>query len=366
MTETHIAVAEPPQSGNRNAVIPATGEAGGIAHLIPRQAITLLKMMVDPILDRIDEALNRAQIAIVAARTSPGIYAFDEAGDKVNDSEAWELCEYENHLVNSDEIAGLTHHKRADAWLVVFGRLAPFMEALGCLVMLQAWFNVDLIRPWTNWFAWTATVVIVITVSVVQKLTSESAGKSHNAARQQTAERHEVMAANHRRTRNWMLVFAGFIACFISASLAVRGIQSMGIPEWWQIVLVAVASTITGIGTGALSYFAVAVDGSIHRRRYDELSAQGEAAAAEQDDDINEATDALTEAANDDETVYATILPGIVEDIRQSFHGSPEETVESLKPVAERVHRLEAQRARRQELEAELAKVPRRAFWRAA
>ncbi|MDR0849681.1 MAG: hypothetical protein LBN10_11725 [Propionibacteriaceae bacterium] len=331
-------------------------------HRFVRKATTLCKIAVAPIQDHIDERLNVVHMALVAARESPGTYLFPETGEAYSDREAKAQWDHDMEIVRAEREAGLTHHERTEPWLVASGKASPFAEALGLLTMLQLWFNVDLLRPYLNWLAWTATVVIVIVVSLAQKLTAERAGKAHNSAREQGAERHEIIAAGHRRTRNFWLVIAGLIALLVSTALAVRGLQSMGVPTWWQASLIVVASAVTGLGTAALAYCAVALDGSVYSRRADCLGAQGEAAWTRQNNEIESGKENIAAASNAINNLITAVLPSIVADVRQSFGSSREETMESLQPVAECANRLENQSTRLHALEADLNGVERLSF----
>jgi hypothetical protein len=320
-------------------------------------AVTLGIQLLDPILTVMERALDSATEHIRIAKMPPEPYLFSESGESFSDKKAKAKVDHNQASINARKAAGSTIDVRVPNWLRIAGALSPWAESFGILVYVTFLWDCDWLRPWDDFMSFITALILVIFMPLLQKYCSEHAGHAHNSYRLNDLEGLDIPARADKVKRNWYLAGALFIATVVAATIVIRGLIALDMPNRWEIAVITLLAAIVGYGTAILAYAAIALDGTRYSRENDELTAQGEAFAADWEAEIEEAQQSLEKAANNERHLIEGAFPKVLENVRTQFEGDRSEDLFNLLPLVERAKRLVALRERRVALEAELETV---------
>lgn len=320
-------------------------------------AIALNTQLIDPILARIRMCLDRVEATLRHAATPPEAYLSSESGEALADKVAKAKVDHNQAGIAGRQAAGSSIDVAAPTWLLVAGKLAPFVESLGILVYITFLWNVDWLRPWEDLLSFITAVVLVTFMPLLQKHFAEAAGRAHNEYRLNLQSGLDDAASAGRLRRDWHLGAALLIASIVTATIVIRGLIALDAPLWYESAIVSLLAGAVGLGTAVLAYAAVALNGTRYSRENAELLVQGDTHAAEWEADIGEAEEGLEQASNDERELIESAFPKVLETVRTQFEGNPVEEPHNLQPLVERAKRVMALRQRRDELVARLAEV---------
>jgi len=273
-----------------------------------------LDKTVGPQLDTIEAVQFGTRTAIDAANADHGTVQFKETGATYGPEEAIAQVADDQNTIDGDHAAGLKHHERAPAWLRVVGAVAPYAEIIGLLTLLTFLFNVDILHPGTNLLAWVLTAVLVLVCAVTVAFAAHTGGVAHNQAREATGEQNEHAAEPLRVKRNLMIGLCAFLGAIVSATLIIRGLESLDQPSWYEVATIIALCVVAGFALPGLAYACHALDGSLLSRRVDALSAWLSKIKEEQTQNIEAAQGLIGQAVATDTTVSYDALPKVVDD----------------------------------------------------
>lgn len=231
-----------------------------------------LAFNVDPRLDQMQSALNRAGESLQRAAELPGSLCTPETRLTYSGSDAVRIVEEKDRKIEADVLVGKAHHRRTGRTLMTVGRWAPWIEAVGFLAFVTYYLNVPLLSPWDDWLGWTFAVSVVAFVILGQTWLVHHAAVNHNHGREEVAEenRHEADAARTRR--NWYLAAGGVVASAITSGMILRGTVALGEARIGTTAVMVFLAAVTGLLMPTLAYLAVALDGSRLSRERDGLA----------------------------------------------------------------------------------------------
>jgi hypothetical protein len=275
-----------------------------------------LEETVNPALIDIEKLHAEVKNAIAAANDDKGTHTCEETGFTYGIKAAYDQVAGDQAVIKGDEDAGLTHHVRVSHWLDVAGEVLPFLEIVGLLAWLTFLWNVNILHPTAGGglLVWVLTVVLVLLVAIAVAFAAKTAGVAHNQAREARVEGKMSAAEPLFNKRNWMLGLCAFLGVVLSATLIIRGLQALEDPAWYTSATIIAVSLIAGFAMPGLAYAAKAMDGSLHSRRADELTAWGTEVARVQVENKQKAQSLVSQAKDLDAIVVNISLPRVIAD----------------------------------------------------
>jgi hypothetical protein len=236
-----------------------------------------------------------------------------ETGSVYTESGAVTQVERSQAKINSDIRRGRSHHKRVPAWVRVLGKIMPYGEGLGLVVLLTFWLNVEWTRPLVDPLTWTLALVVVLATLLFIPRVVERAAEGWNKRREAIAENQaEAKQAAIRR-----LFSNGVIALVVSLAIVTGLIEralaviDSTIPQS-MLVLIMALCIIAGLAMPAVSFIAIAWDGSSCSRENDDLIDQLDAGRAE-DQDLRSKARSLADTCHQEEThINTELAPAIL------------------------------------------------------
>jgi hypothetical protein len=215
--------------------------------------------------------------------------------------------------INADVRRGRSHHKRVPTWVRVLGKIMPYGEGLGLVVLLTFWLNVEWTRPLVDPLTWTLALVVVLATLLFIPRVVERAAEGWNKRREAIAENQ----ADARRAATRRLLSNGGIALVVSLAIVTGLIERAlavidnTIPQS-MLVLIMALCIIAGLAMPAVSFIAIAWDGSSYSRENDDLIDQLDAGQAE-DQDLRSKARSLDDACSQEETrINTEVAPAIL------------------------------------------------------
>jgi hypothetical protein len=269
---------------------------------------------LDPELQKIEDmgAEIETTVAMVSNRDTKLISS--ETGIVYTETAAVTQVEQNQYKVIDDVKRGRAHHKRVPAWLRALGKLMPYGETLGLVVLLTFFLNVEWTQPWADPLTWTVAVVVVLATLLFTPRVVERAAEGWNKRREAVAQNQED--AQKKATRK--LATNGIIAWVVSLALVAGLVERAlavaddSMPESMLILIISLC-VIAGLAMPAIAFIAVAWDGSTISRETENLVKQlGEGLA--EDQNLRGTATALDQACGQVEFHLSThLVPTIVQ-----------------------------------------------------
>lgn len=239
--------------------------------------------------------------------------ATPDSGTSYTVYEAVEQTQVLDTKIENDESQGRTHHRRAPGWLKAIAPWLPIVEFVGFSAFVMVWLNVPLFEPWLDWGGWILSVAIVAAVILGQTWLIHHAGTSHNEGREDMAENNREEGERLLKRRTQFLVAAGLtVTAAITIGMLLRGIMTLGSASVATIVFMAFIAVVAGYIMPALSYLAIALDGSKRSRERDHLASVLDRRLGVHNADVAEGQQALARVFDTQRRVLMSSLPYIV------------------------------------------------------
>ena len=239
-----------------------------------QELTTRLETEADPALDKAQD-LNenvKANLDKIAEDTQPIVD--DEVGANFSVPDAVERVKQDEGKIERDKAAGKTHHDRASALLQRLARWVPWIEAAGFLTFIDYYLNVPLFEPWQDWLGWTFAVTVVSVIILGQTWLVRHAARSHNHAREASADGNHFEAEQGRTRRSWYVAGTAVTAAAITSGMIWRGTAALGNASFGTTAVMVFVAAVTGLLLPTLAYLGIALDGSKVSRERDSLAAQ--------------------------------------------------------------------------------------------
>ncbi|QHF22869.1 hypothetical protein GTU73_01845 [Rathayibacter sp. VKM Ac-2804] len=230
-----------------------------------------LDVDIDPQLDEMRDTLESVKAGLDALDEDTLPVVTPESGETMTNAEAIERVGTSNEKIRVDTRAGRTHHLRTSRALMLVGRIAPWLEAVGLAAFMAFFLNVPLMQPWVDPLGWTFAMAVVVVVILGQTYTVHGSARAHNHAREDEAEGNRHEAEKAYRARNRYLLIAAITATTITGGMIARAIVALGDAELGTLVILVALAVVTGLLMPTLAWLAEARDGSTTSRERDRL-----------------------------------------------------------------------------------------------
>jgi hypothetical protein len=250
-----------------------------------------------------------------------------ETGIVYTETEAVTQVQRNQAKIDTDVKRGQTYHKRVPAWVRVLGKIMPYGETLGLIVLLTFFLNVEWTRPLADPLTWTLSVVVVLATLLFTPRVVERAAEGWNKRREAIAE--NQAEAKQAATRKLLIngAIATVVSIAIVAGLVERALAAIdnSLPESMLVLIIALC-IIAGLAMPAIAFIAIAWDGSSLSRENDDLVQQLNDGLAE-DQELRDKARSLDEACGQEELrVNTDVAPAIrwiaiefVEEARRAY-----------------------------------------------
>lgn len=251
-----------------------------------------LEKEADPPLDKAQGLIEnvKANLDEIAEDTQP--IAAPEAGANYSVAEAVERVGQHDKTIGRDEAADMHHHDRASALLQWLATSAPGVEAAGFLAFITYYLNVSLLQPWQDWLGWSFAATVVAVIILGQTWLVRHAARSHNHAREASANSHRQEAEWGFTRRNCYIGLTAVTAVAITSGMIWRGIAALGNASIGMTAVMVFVAAVTGLLLPTLAYLGIALDGSKISRERDSL-------AADLDDDLDAYLETISNSRRD-------------------------------------------------------------------
>ena len=243
----------PIQNGNLAAPFITDGE---------QELASRLEKEADPPLDKSQGLIEnvKANLDEITEDTQP--IAAPESGANYSVAEAVERVGQHDKTIERDEAAGKHHHRRASVLLQRLATSAPWVEAVGFLTFVTYYLNVPLLQPWLDWLGWSFAATVVTVIILGQTWLVRHAARSHNHAREASADGHRHEAERGFTRRNWYLGLTAVTAVAITSGMIWRGVAALGDASIGTTAVMVFVAAVTGLLLPTLAYLGIALDGS--------------------------------------------------------------------------------------------------------
>lgn len=282
-----------------------------------------LEAEVDPLADDMHESLLSVEAEVGRLQELQQPNSTPESGTTHSTAAAVSLVNDHDKTIENDEHSSKAHHRRSPGWLRSIAPWMPWLETVGFLFFVTYFLNVPLLQPWKDIGASTLAVSIVVVTILGQSALVHHGATNHNHGREAFAEGNRHEAERAFRRRNWYLISAVAAAGAITLGMVLRALNTLGSDAGLgtHIFMIFVA-VVSGVIMPVLAYLAVALDGSKVSRERDHL-------VASLDDDLesyNSAMDQNREALGDVRENYdvlrAKVLPAICDRVQTTVDGA--------------------------------------------
>jgi hypothetical protein len=306
---------EPPPMQNESLAAPFI--ADGEQELARR-----LETEADPALANSSDLIEnvKANLDEIAEHTPPIVAP--ESGANYSAAEAVERVGQHDVKIRQHEEVGKHHHDRVGRWLKRVAACAPWLEAAGFLTFITYYLNVPLLEPWQGWLAWSFALTVVVVVILGQTWLVRHAARSHNHAREASADGNRFEAEKAFTRRNLYLAAAGVTAVGITGGMIWRGIAALGSASFVTTALLVFLAAITGVLLPTLTYLVIALDGSKVSRERDSLAQDLDDALDSYLDLVDNMRRDLAEVAEISETLRNKTFPDICNTTQEVVDGA--------------------------------------------
>lgn len=282
-----------------------------------------LQIEVDPLADEMQEVLSSVDAEIDRLQGLQQPTSTPESGTTHSTAHAVDLVHNHDKTIEQDESASKVHHRRSPEWLRSIAPWMPWLELAGFLFFVTYFLNVPLLQPWKDLGASTLAVSIVVVTILGQTALVHHGAKSHNHGREAFAEgnRHEGEKAFRRR--NWYLTSAAAAAAAITLGMVLRAINTLGSGAGLgtHIFMIFVA-LVSGVIMPVLAYLAAALDGSKVSRERDHLVASLDDDLASYTMAVDQSRESLGETAENYDLLRTKVLPDICDQVQTIVDGA--------------------------------------------
>jgi hypothetical protein len=282
---------------------------------------------LDPPIKKIEDMGTGIETTVRALTDRDPKLTSSETGLVYTEPEAVTQVERNQAKIDADVKRGQPHHKRVPAWVRVLGKIMPYGEALGLIVLLTFFLNVEWTRPWADPLTWTLSVVVVLATLLFTPRMVERAAEGWNKRREAIAE--NQAEAKQAATRK--LLINGAIATVVSIAIVgglverALAVIDNSLPESMLVLIIALC-IIAGLAMPAVAFIAIAWDGSSFSRENDDLVEQLNDGLA-QDQELRDEAHSLDEACGQEQLrVNTDVAPAIqrlaievVEEARRAY-----------------------------------------------
>jgi hypothetical protein len=282
---------------------------------------------LDPVIEKVEDMGTEIETTVRSVTDRDPKLTSSETGLVYTEPEAVTQVERNQAKINADLERGHTHHKRVPAWVRVLGKIMPYGEALGLVVLLTFFLNVEWTRPWADPLTWTLSVVVVLATLLFTPRMVERAAEGWNKRREAIAE--NQAEATQAATRK--LLINGAIATVVSMAVVgglverALAVIDNSLPESMLALIIALC-IIAGLAMPAVAFIAIAWDGSSLSRENDDLVEQLNDGLAE-DQELRDQARSLDEACGQQQLrVNTEVAPAIqriaievVEEARRAY-----------------------------------------------
>lgn len=280
----------------------------------------MLEDDVDPVLDDVQETLDRVH-ANVDEVQGPSEPIITEGGSNYTRAEAVQLVRWHDLRIEQDDRVGRHHHRRAHRALMVTGKVAPWIEALGFLAFMTYYLNVPLLRPWLDLLGWTLAVTIVAFSILGQTWLVHHAATDHNRGREVYVDGHRPEGERAYTHRNRFLVGAAIVAGGITCGMIWRGLAALGDAELGTTIIMVFLATVAGVLMPTLAYLGTALDGSSASRERDDLAVALDDDLADYLETIESAKRDLILVAESRDLLMGKVFPTLCDAVQEQVDG---------------------------------------------
>ena len=231
-----------------------------------------LETEADPALAKSSDLIEnvKANMDEIAEDTPPIVAP--ESGANYSAAEAVERVGQHDIKIKQHEAEGKHHHDRVGPMLKRVAACAPWLEAAGFLTFITFYLNVPLLEPWQDWLAWSFALTVVVVVIIGQTWLVRHAARSHNHAREASADGNRFEAEKGNTRRNLYLAAGAVTAIGITGGMIWRGTAALGSASFVTTALLVFLAALTGVLLPTLTYLVTALDGSKVSRERDSLA----------------------------------------------------------------------------------------------
>jgi hypothetical protein len=267
------------------------------------------KARLDPCLAEAEEEIGTATGHIDDLEAWPD-REFPCEGRLCTVAEARQITDELNLTIEQDTNNRHFHHERIAQWWKVLATTLLFADLVAFVVILADMFNIDYADPLAAPLLTLTAYVVPTILVVVQWFTADRAGRRLNEYREKSKHAGDDVAPLLRAAVRWGLI-AGLIAATYSGLLMARLLAmgreaELGVPLQMIFALLGIA---VGLGAPLTKVYVVAEDGSSTSRRRDLFAAALDEQRELWEAAVQEAKDALSQAASLHEEYSARLRP---------------------------------------------------------
>lgn len=237
-----------------------------------QELVRRLEKEADPALARAQGLIENVQGNLDKVTEDTRPIASPESGSNYSVAEAVERVGQHDETIHQDGAAGKYHHarvRRPFRWLATW---ASWIEVAGFLTFITYYLKVRLLQPWQDWLGWSFALTPVVII-LGQTWLVRHAARSHNHAREDSANGHRHGAYRGFTQRNWYLTGLSVTAAAITSGMIWRGTVALGNASIGTTAVMIFGTAVTGLLLPTVAYLGIALDGSRVSRERDGLAA---------------------------------------------------------------------------------------------